>query len=140
MFRKEIREILFRLVRPDCFYDEHEIFTMFESFADIPEEDLGPSVSRYPLPIWKSQILDELADVFVHKAPSNGDPTQYSWAASEKPAGSKIVFLSGRYNIEPLGSCRGTSEIYVMDADGSNQTRLTNNCAEEGRPSWRPAR
>ena len=48
------------------------------------------------------------------------------------PDGSKIVFGSnrdGNYEIY---------EIYVMDADGSNQTRLTNNrvSAYDEAPSW----
>ena len=32
----------------------------------------------------------------------------------------------------------GNYEIYVMDADGSNQTNLTNNPAQDGYPSWSP--
>ena len=31
-----------------------------------------------------------------------------------------------------------TSEIYVMDADGGNQRRLTNNPASDYAPSWSP--
>ena len=32
----------------------------------------------------------------------------------------------------------GNEEIYVMDADGSNPTRLTNNSADDGQPAWSP--
>ncbi|HJP40266.1 MAG TPA: hypothetical protein QGF35_00975 [Dehalococcoidia bacterium] len=32
----------------------------------------------------------------------------------------------------------GNLEIYVMNADGSNQTRLTNNSYHDVRPSWSP--
>ncbi len=32
----------------------------------------------------------------------------------------------------------GIGEIYVMDADGSNQVRLTNNTAFDGVPAWSP--
>jgi TolB protein len=39
----------------------------------------------------------------------------------------KIAFVSHR---------DGDEEIYVMNADGSNQTRLTNNPAQDGEPSW----
>ena len=46
------------------------------------------------------------------------DDSHPAWS----PDGSRIAFTSGRH---------GNSEIYVMDADGSNQTRLTNNPAEE---------
>lgn len=41
----------------------------------------------------------------------------------------KITFSSNR---------DGHYEIYVMDADGSNQTRLTNNSAEDAVPAWSP--
>jgi len=30
----------------------------------------------------------------------------------------------------------GDEEIYVMNADGSRQTQLTNNSASEGFPTW----
>jgi hypothetical protein len=32
----------------------------------------------------------------------------------------------------------GNWEIYVMNADGSGQTRLTNNSADDGHPVWQP--
>lgn len=43
--------------------------------------------------------------------------------------GSKIAFVSNR---------DGNPEIYVMDADGANETRLTNNRASDGAPTWSP--
>ncbi len=43
--------------------------------------------------------------------------------------GSKIAFVSSR---------DGNAEIYVMDADGANVTRLTNNQASDGAPTWSP--
>lgn len=45
------------------------------------------------------------------------------------PDGSRIVFQSGR---------DGQSEIYVMNADGTGQTRLTNNPASDTAPAWSP--
>ena len=42
---------------------------------------------------------------------------------------SKIAFVSDR---------DGNAEIYVMDADGSNPTNLTNNPAVDGFPVWSP--
>jgi len=41
----------------------------------------------------------------------------------------KIVFQSNR---------DGNYEIYVMNADGTNQTRLTNNAASDFNPAWSP--
>lgn len=45
------------------------------------------------------------------------------------PDGKKIVFNSDR---------DGNNEIYVMDADGSNVKRLTNNSTADYDPSWGP--
>ncbi len=42
---------------------------------------------------------------------------------------TKIAFTSKR---------DGNYEIYVMNADGSEQKRLTNNCAADERASWSP--
>ena len=42
----------------------------------------------------------------------------------------KIVFVSYRDNVN--------GEIYVMNPDGSGQTRLTNNSERDSRPSWSP--
>ncbi len=44
-------------------------------------------------------------------------------------AQEKIAFVSTR---------DGNSEIYVMNADGTNQTRLTNNSADDQNPSMSP--
>jgi TolB protein len=44
-------------------------------------------------------------------------------------ANGQIAFASSR---------DGNSEIYVMNADGSGQTRLTTNAAVDGGPSWSP--
>jgi Tol biopolymer transport system component len=53
----------------------------------------------------------------------DGDP---SWS----PDGTKIAFTSERDN--------GDREIYVMNADGSNQTRLTTSPGFDENPSWSP--
>src|SRR2546426_9074781 len=42
---------------------------------------------------------------------------------------TRIVFTSLR---------DGNMEIYVMNSDGANQTRLTNNPANDGDPAWSP--
>ena len=51
---------------------------------------------------------------------------------SPTPSGGgtgRIAFTSNR---------DGNGEIYVMNADGSGQTRLTNNPAEDMCPAWQP--
>ncbi|NGP88233.1 IPT/TIG domain-containing protein [Fodinibius halophilus] len=55
-----------------------------------------------------------------------GDTTKTTFEVScQAKAKSKIVFESDR---------DGNQEIYIMDADGSNHTRLTNNSAIDGSP------
>ncbi len=52
------------------------------------------------------------------------------WLKSAFPSNTgRIVFTSRR---------DGNSEIYVMDADGGNQERLTNNPANDSDPDWSP--
>jgi len=49
--------------------------------------------------------------------------------SSSQLAESKIVFVSDR---------DGNDEIYMMDADGENQHRLTNDASSDMYPSWSP--
>ena len=49
------------------------------------------------------------------------------------PDGAKIAFVSGRD-----GNGQANFEIYVMDDDGTNQVRLTNNPATGQMPTWSP--
>ena len=52
-----------------------------------------------------------------------------TYFGSARSAGGRIAFVSPR---------DGNGEIYVMNADGSSQTRLTNNPAEDQGPAWSP--
>jgi Tol biopolymer transport system component len=72
------------------------------------------------------------------------DGVNDSWA-SWSPDGTKIVFSSTRYDPTIEGCLPGfpheyrcPSDIYVMDADGSNVTRLTDDPAGEFMPRWSP--
>jgi Tol biopolymer transport system component len=53
-----------------------------------------------------------------------------NYYAKESPDGSKVVWQSGDYNVE--------SEIWIMDADGTNQLQLTNNSVHDGYPNFSP--
>ncbi len=59
-------------------------------------------------------------------APSPGQPT---FAAATDPASGHIAFVSNR---------DGNSEIYVMNADGTGLTRLTNDPGSDVSPAWSP--
>ena len=52
----------------------------------------------------------------------------YLWLATN-PLWGKIVFYSFRDR---------KTEIYTMDSDGANQTRLTFNEAHDSAPAWSP--
>ena len=48
---------------------------------------------------------------------------------AQAPEKSQIVFVSDR---------DGNWELYVMDVDGQNQRRLTNDTADDFSPAWSP--
>jgi dipeptidyl aminopeptidase/acylaminoacyl peptidase len=49
------------------------------------------------------------------------------WYPAWSPDGKKIAFVSDR---------DGNDEIYVMNADGTNQVNITNNPANDQDPDW----
>ena len=57
----------------------------------------------------------------------------YDWEPAWSPDGMRIIFLSQRNNHHT-----NNNEIYIMDADGSNQKRLSNSPAIYGNPAWSP--
>ena len=62
-------------------------------------------------------------------ATSTPTPTPADTASPVATADGLIAFVSDR---------DGNGEIYVMNTDGSGQTRLTNNPAVDASPSWSP--
>jgi Tol biopolymer transport system component len=59
--------------------------------------------------------------------PVYGEDMSPSWS----PDGTRIAFASGRDSLS-------NRELYVMNADGSNQTRLTNTAYDDNYPTWSP--
>jgi Tol biopolymer transport system component len=64
--------------------------------------------------------------------------TNFDFAPRWSPDGTKIAFVSDRDADHPncSGSCN--REIYVMNADGSSQTRVTVDPARDEFPAWSP--
>jgi TolB protein len=56
------------------------------------------------------------------------DGSHGSWQPQWSLDGSKIVFTSNRDG--------ANWEIYAMNADGSNQTRITSSTGEDSHPDW----
>ncbi|HLK59086.1 MAG TPA: hypothetical protein VKU00_21170 [Chthonomonadaceae bacterium] len=69
--------------------------------------------------------------------PDTGGKPTFPWNPVWSPDGSKIAFerfLDGN----SVGLYNGNLEIYVMNADGSNLTRLTHSSATDESPTWSP--
>jgi Tol biopolymer transport system component len=77
-----------------------------------------------PLQVFK---MDPAGQTSTQLTSSPGYQLNYNpdWS----PDGTKIAFSSTR---------DGNTEIYVMDANGNNQTNLTNNSADDFWPAWFP--
>lgn len=54
------------------------------------------------------------------------------------PDGDRIAFHSARFPVVDPGPGHSRLEIMVMDADGANQVRLTDNRFQDSLPSWSP--
>jgi len=75
---------------------------------------------------------DDYGAIYVMKA--NGENAHILDSNANRnavwsPDGNKIVFQSER---------TGNSEIWIMDADGNNQTQITDHTAKDAAPAWQP--
>ncbi len=109
--------------------------------------DLSPAWSPDGTLIAFSSYRDGNMEIYVMNASDGSNPTRLTfndsppyasidYGPSWSPDGTQIAFQSYRNR-----SCcppNDNIEIYKMDADGSNQTRLTNNVAADTVPSWSP--
>ncbi len=119
-----------------------------QNLTNNPNDDTSPSWSpdgkRIAFASWDGKFIEFVADFEIYVMDADGGNLQNltnnpnddrfpSWS----PDGKRIVFSSER-----AGHFRGevgiTSEIYVMNADGGNQQRLTNNRQNDSSPSWSP--
>jgi TolB protein len=81
-------------------------------------------------------------DVYVMSSDGSGvtrltSSPGFDVAPAWSPDGSKIVFASDRDNIV-IGPAAVATKIYVMNADGSAQTRITDGTTVDANPSWSP--
>ncbi len=104
--------------------------------------DGDPSVS----PDGNSLAFESLRDGFSEAYRMRADGTEQTRltfsgpnedrGTSWSPNGSKIVFHSTRDL--PLDPSHSAFEIYTMNSDGTDQTRLTNNGVQDSLPAWSP--
>ena len=87
--------------------------------AATPSETPPPTATPSPIP-----TLTPTSSPTPTQAPTS-TPTE----TPAPPPVDRIAFASDR---------EGNFELYAMDADGSNQQRLTNTPAEEWHPAWSP--
>jgi Tol biopolymer transport system component len=109
--------------------------------------DLSPAWSPDGTLIAFSSWRDGNMEIYVMNASDGSNPTRLTfndsppyasidYGPSWSPDGTQIAFQS--YRNRTCCPVNGNIEIYKMDADGSNQTRLTNNTAADLVPTWSP--
>ena len=113
-----------------------------QNLTNDPKNDASPSWSPDGQRIAFSSDRDGNSEIYVMNADGSNqqnltnspdDNFHPSWS----PDGKRIAF-SARRDGHFIGEDGITSEIYLMDADGRNQQKLTENRTNDESPSWSP--
>ena len=101
------------------------------NLTNLASDEFSPALSRIGGLLYAGDQTGDAEIYHYGENPTNlsGNPavdTQPSWSLD----GSRIAFVSDR---------DGNREVYMMNADGTEQTNLTQNAAsDESSPSWSP--
>lgn len=94
--------------------------------------DYGDAYGIYTMTVDCAARFEECAQRLI--------PIDQFWYATPawSPDGNQIAFVTTKDTTNPIDDSRGNSNIYVMNRDGTNLRRLTDNPGEDYTPSWSP--
>ena len=113
-----------------------------EILTDLPTRDGDPSWSPDGTKIAFESFRDDGSEAYVMNADGTGvTRLTFNGPAEDRgtnwsPDGSQIVFHSARFEPSEPGPGHSALEVFIMNADGSDQTRLTHNDFQDSLPDW----
>ena len=115
--------------------------------TDNSAVDVNPVCSPDGTKIVFNSNRDGDFDIFIMDADgsnqtrlTNNTTSDFSFGGTWSPDGRRLFYVSdiGEPDPERRSGDYGNMEIYMLDADGSNQTRLTNTAVNEWGPDLSP--